>query len=64
MERDAARDFLDRSLSFVQEVRDAVRAADTTELWPLTQQVDAAVGPFPSFTHELAASVRAHLAED
>ena len=64
MERDQARDFLDRSLSFVQEVRDAVRAADTTELWPLTQQVDAAVGPFPSFTHELAASVRAHLAED
>jgi len=63
MERDAARDFLDRSLSFVHEVRDAVRAADTTELWPLTQQVDAAVGPFPSFTHELAASVRAHLAD-
>jgi glyoxylase-like metal-dependent hydrolase (beta-lactamase superfamily II) len=68
MKRDAARDFLDRSLSFVHEVRDAVRdavrAADTTELWPLTQAVDAAVGPFPSFTHELAASVRAHLAED
>ena len=62
MARDAARDFLDRSLSFVQEVRDAVRAADTSELWPLTQAVDAAVGPFPAFTHELAASVRAHLA--
>jgi hypothetical protein len=25
--------------------------------------VDAAVGPFPAFTHELGASVRAHLAE-
>jgi hypothetical protein len=25
--------------------------------------VNAAVGPFPAFTHELAASVRAHLAE-
>jgi glyoxylase-like metal-dependent hydrolase (beta-lactamase superfamily II) len=63
MDRAAARVFLDRSLSFVHEVRDAVRAADTTDLWPLTQEVDAAVGPFPSFTHELAASVRAHLAE-
>jgi glyoxylase-like metal-dependent hydrolase (beta-lactamase superfamily II) len=63
MERDAAREFLDRSLAFVHAVRDAVRAAGTTELWPLTQQVDAAVGPFPSFTHELAASVRAHLPE-
>jgi glyoxylase-like metal-dependent hydrolase (beta-lactamase superfamily II) len=63
MERDAAREFLDRSLAFVHAMRDAVRAARTTELWPLTQEVDAAVGPFPSFTHELAASVRAHLAE-
>jgi glyoxylase-like metal-dependent hydrolase (beta-lactamase superfamily II) len=63
MERDASRAFLDRSLAFVQSVRDAVRAGTTTDLWPLTQQVDAAVGPFPAFTHELAASVRAHLAE-
>lgn len=64
MDRAAARDFLDRSLAFVRAVRDAVRSAEATELWPLTQEVDAAVGPFPSFTHELAASVRAHLAED
>jgi glyoxylase-like metal-dependent hydrolase (beta-lactamase superfamily II) len=63
MERAAAREFLDRSLAFVQAVRNAVHSAATTELWPLTQDVDAAVGPFPSFTHELAASVRAHLAE-
>jgi glyoxylase-like metal-dependent hydrolase (beta-lactamase superfamily II) len=63
MERDAAREFLDRTLAFVHAMRDAVRTAQTTELWPLTQEVDAAVGPFPSFTHELAASVRAHLAE-
>jgi glyoxylase-like metal-dependent hydrolase (beta-lactamase superfamily II) len=63
MDRAAARDFLDRSLAFVHDVRAAVRAAGTTDLWPLTQAVDAAVGPFPSFTHELAASVRAHLAE-
>jgi glyoxylase-like metal-dependent hydrolase (beta-lactamase superfamily II) len=65
MERDAARAFLDRSLGFVHAVRDAADAglrAGTTALWPLTQAVDAAVGPFPAFTHELAASVRAHLA--
>ena len=66
MEREEARAFLDRSLAFVQAVRDAVRAgvrAGTMELWPLTETVDAAVGPYPSFAHELAASVRAHLAE-
>jgi glyoxylase-like metal-dependent hydrolase (beta-lactamase superfamily II) len=63
MERAAAREFLDRSLEFVQAVRAAVRASRTTELRALTEEVDAAVGPFPAFTHELAASVRAHLAE-
>jgi glyoxylase-like metal-dependent hydrolase (beta-lactamase superfamily II) len=63
MERDAARSFLDRSLAFVGAVRAAVAGGETRELWPLTQAVDAAVGPFPAFTHELAASVRAHLAE-
>jgi glyoxylase-like metal-dependent hydrolase (beta-lactamase superfamily II) len=63
MERAAAREFLDRSLEFVREVRAAVRAARTTELRALTAEVDAAVGPFPAFTHELGASVRAHLAE-
>jgi glyoxylase-like metal-dependent hydrolase (beta-lactamase superfamily II) len=63
MQRDAARSFLDRSLAFVGAVRAAVAAGQTRELWPLTQAVDAAVGPFPAFTHELAASVRAHLAE-
>ena len=63
MERDAAREFLDRSLVFVGAVREAVRGADPTDLRALTQAVDAAVGPFPSFTHELAASARAHLAE-
>jgi glyoxylase-like metal-dependent hydrolase (beta-lactamase superfamily II) len=66
MERDAASEFLDRSLAFVDAVREAVHAgvrAGTTDLWPLTQAVDAEVGPFPAFTHELAASVRGHLAE-
>jgi glyoxylase-like metal-dependent hydrolase (beta-lactamase superfamily II) len=65
MEREAAREFLDRSLAFVHAVRDATDAnvqAGTTALWPLTQAVDATVGPFSAFTHELAASVRAHLA--
>jgi glyoxylase-like metal-dependent hydrolase (beta-lactamase superfamily II) len=63
MERAAAREFLDRSLDFVRAVRAAVRAAPATDLRALTEAVDATVGPFPAFTHELAASVRAHLAE-
>jgi glyoxylase-like metal-dependent hydrolase (beta-lactamase superfamily II) len=63
MDRAAAREFLDRSLDFVRAVRAAVRRAGITELRALTDSVDAAVGPFPAFTHELAASVRAHLAE-
>ena len=63
MERAQAREFLDRSLEFVRAVRAAVRAAGTTELRAATEAVDAAVGPFPAFTHELGASVRAHLAE-
>lgn len=63
MERAAAREFLDRSLDFLRAVRAAVRAAGTTELAELTRAVDAQVGPFPAFTHELAASVRAHQAE-
>ena len=63
MERAEAREFLDRSLAFVAAVRAAVRSARTTELRVLTEAVDAAVGPFPAFAHELAASVRAHLAE-
>jgi len=63
MERAAARAFLDRSLEFVEAVRAAVRASRTSDLRALTEEVDAAVGPFPAFTHELAASVRVHLAE-
>ena len=65
MEREAARAFLDRSLAFVHAVGEATEAnvqAGTTALRPLTQAVDAAVGPFSAFAHELAASVRAHLA--
>ena len=66
MERAAARAFLDRSLAFVGAVRarPSPVCARGRGAWQLTQAVDAAVGPFPAFTHELAASVRAHLAED
>ena len=63
MERAAAREFLDRSLEFVRRVRAAVLAGSTTDLRALTEAVNEQLGPFPSFTHELAASVRAHLAE-
>jgi glyoxylase-like metal-dependent hydrolase (beta-lactamase superfamily II) len=66
MEREASRAFLDASLAFVHAVRDAVAAgvrSGTTDLRALTAAVDAAVGPFPAFSHELAASVRAHLDE-
>jgi glyoxylase-like metal-dependent hydrolase (beta-lactamase superfamily II) len=63
MERPAAREFLDRSLGFVQAMRSAVRSSGRRELRALTDAINAVVGPFPSFTHELAASVRAHQAE-
>jgi glyoxylase-like metal-dependent hydrolase (beta-lactamase superfamily II) len=63
MERPAAREFLDRSLEFVHALRAAVRGSPIRDLEELTAEVDAVVGPFPAFTHELAASVRAHLAE-
>jgi glyoxylase-like metal-dependent hydrolase (beta-lactamase superfamily II) len=63
MDRTAARAFFDGSLDFVRSVRAAVRSAGLTDLRELTAAVDAAVGPFPAFSHELAASVRAHLAE-
>jgi glyoxylase-like metal-dependent hydrolase (beta-lactamase superfamily II) len=63
MDRDAARAFLDGSLAFVEAVRSAVRGANTRELRQLVEVVNAAVGPFPSFTHELGASARSHLAE-
>jgi glyoxylase-like metal-dependent hydrolase (beta-lactamase superfamily II) len=62
MERAAAREFLDRSLEFVRAVGAAVRGSPTRDLAELTREVDAAVGPFPAFGHELAASVLAHLA--
>jgi glyoxylase-like metal-dependent hydrolase (beta-lactamase superfamily II) len=65
MDGPAARDFLDRSLTFTNEVEAAVReelAAGTTELWPLTQRVDERFGPYPEFPNELGALVRAAVA--
>jgi glyoxylase-like metal-dependent hydrolase (beta-lactamase superfamily II) len=62
MEADAARDFLDRSLAFTHDLERAVReeiAAGTHALWPLTQAIDRRFGPYPEFTNELGAIVRA-----
>ena len=63
MDAAAARDFLDRSLAFTDELETVVHAAvreGTTDLWALTQLADERVGPYPEFMTELGASVRAH----
>jgi glyoxylase-like metal-dependent hydrolase (beta-lactamase superfamily II) len=65
MDRTAAREFLDRSLAFTDEVEAAVReelAAGTTGLWPLTQRIDERLGPYPEFSNELGALVRSAVA--
>jgi glyoxylase-like metal-dependent hydrolase (beta-lactamase superfamily II) len=65
MDAAAAREFLDRSLAFTDEVESAVReelAAGTTGLWPLTQRLDERLGPYPEFRNELGAFVRSALA--
>ena len=61
LERDAALDWLETGRAFVDDVERVVReavAAGTTDLWALTQSVDAALGPFPEFMTELGATVR------
>jgi glyoxylase-like metal-dependent hydrolase (beta-lactamase superfamily II) len=53
--------FLAGSLAFVDEVETAVAEAGArglTELWDVTRDVDARLGPYPEFMIELAASVR------
>jgi glyoxylase-like metal-dependent hydrolase (beta-lactamase superfamily II) len=58
----AARDFLQRSLAFTEEVEQAVReevAAGTHDLWALTQAMDARFGPYPVVMTELGGLVRA-----
>jgi glyoxylase-like metal-dependent hydrolase (beta-lactamase superfamily II) len=65
MDAAAAREFLDRSLAFTDEVVAAVReelAAGTTGLWPLTQRLDQRFGPYPEFPNELGALVRSAVA--
>lgn len=57
-------DFLDRSLKFTDRVNRATLEGlqdGVTDLWELTQRVDALVGPYPAFMVELGAGVRAHL---
>ena len=64
MDAPEAQAFLERSLAFTYEVEAVVReelAAGATELWPLTQRVDERLGPYPEFTNELGALVRAAL---
>ncbi len=56
------RAFLDRSLAFSDELEQAVRAeiaAGTTGLLALTQKMNERFGPYPEFSNELAATVRA-----
>lgn len=62
MDGSAAREFLDRCLDFTHEVEDAVRqeiAAGTHGLRELTGRINERFGPYPEFTTELAALVRA-----
>jgi glyoxylase-like metal-dependent hydrolase (beta-lactamase superfamily II) len=62
MDAAAARAFLDRSLAFVDELEQAVRAelaAGVTALRELTRRMDERFGPYPEFANELAATVRA-----
>jgi glyoxylase-like metal-dependent hydrolase (beta-lactamase superfamily II) len=59
-----ARDFLDRSLGFTDELERVVRAAvasGITDLATLTERAVEQLGPYPEFPTELAASVRAVL---
>ena len=66
MDGQAAREFCDRSLTYVDEVEAVVRQGrDEGEvgLRELTERVDEQLGPFPEFTTEIAAGVRSHLAQ-
>jgi glyoxylase-like metal-dependent hydrolase (beta-lactamase superfamily II) len=61
MDAAAARDFLDRSLAFADELEQAIRfelTAGTTDLWELTQRLDERFGPYPEFRTELGAAAR------
>ena len=62
LEGDDALDWLAAGRAFVDDVERIVRDAiadGTTDLWQLTQLVDAKLGPFPEFMTELGATVLA-----
>jgi glyoxylase-like metal-dependent hydrolase (beta-lactamase superfamily II) len=62
MDAAESRAFLDRALTFTDELEQAVReelAAGTDGLWLLTQKMDERFGPYPEFRTELGAFVRA-----
>jgi glyoxylase-like metal-dependent hydrolase (beta-lactamase superfamily II) len=65
MQGQEALDFLDRSLDFTEQLHRVVSEGlknGTTDLWELTKQAVAQLGPYPEFGHELGAGVRAHMA--
>ncbi len=65
MARDEARAWLDEALAFTERLEALVRqavAGGTTDLWELTKLANDRLGPYPEWTTELGASVRAHLA--
>jgi glyoxylase-like metal-dependent hydrolase (beta-lactamase superfamily II) len=65
MQGQEALDFLDRSLDFTEQLHRVVSEGlknGTTDLWGLTKQAVAQLGPYPEFGYELGAGVRAHMA--
>ncbi len=65
MQGEEALAFLDRSLTFTEQVHRVVKEGirgGTTDLWELTKRADAELGPYPEFMTELGAGVRAHMA--
>jgi glyoxylase-like metal-dependent hydrolase (beta-lactamase superfamily II) len=63
LERREALAWLAAGRVFLDDVERAVRALqaqNVTDLWELTQRVDAEVGPYPEFMTELGATVRAY----
>jgi hypothetical protein len=65
MQGQEALDFLDRSLDFTEQLHRVVSKglqSGTTDLWELTKRAVAQLGPYPEFSHELGAGVRAHMA--
>jgi glyoxylase-like metal-dependent hydrolase (beta-lactamase superfamily II) len=65
MQGEEVLDFLDRSLDFTHGVSRVVSEgvkSGTTDLWELTRRADAELGPYPEFSHEIGAGVRAHMA--